>query len=335
MRPWSADICGMYELQPTTDTAAVASRAAREFSAYLVDLARSRRRSPGEDVISACSRRRRGDRLTEDELVGTCVLLLNAGHEASVNGSGNGWWALFRHPDQLRRLRDDVNGLLGTAIEELLRIDTSLQMFERWVLEDIVVEGIDIRRGSEVALLFGSANHDPRVFDSPEYSSISAAGTTCTSRGGDPLLPRRAARADGAGGVLRDTFPPDSALVARGGTALEAGYVIRGLESPGHDPVSDAQANAAPVTMVVRARCGARAGRCDAGGAVVGTTLGATLHDAQAFAPGETAAVALDDGDVRGLYSSGGVTGLECDVRPPPGGASRSCAPTSPRRARS
>ena len=137
--------------------------------------------------------------------MGTCVLLLNAGHEASVNGSGNGWWALFRHPDQLRRLRDDVNGLLGTAIEELLRIDTLLQMFERWVLEDIVVEGIDIRRGSEVALLFGSANHDPAVFDSPEQLDLGRRDNLHVSFGADPLLPRRAARADGAGGVLRDT----------------------------------------------------------------------------------------------------------------------------------
>ena len=213
--------------------------------------------------------------------MGTCVLLLNAGHEASVNGSGNGWWALFRHPDQLRRLRDDVNGLLGTAIEELLRIDTPLQMFERWVLEDIVVEGIDIRRGSEVALLFGSANHDPASSTRPS-SSISAAGTTCTSRSGrDPLLPRRAARADGAGVHLRDTAPPDSALVARGGTALEAGYVIRGLESPGHDPVSSTPR----YQRRTRHDGGTRSLRCSRwpirfGGAVVGTTLGATLHDA-------------------------------------------------------
>ena len=149
------------------------SRAAREFSAYLVDLARSRRQLPGrgsdQRLVHVVDE---GDRLTEDELVGTCVLLLNAGHEASVNGAGNGWWALFRHPDELARLRSDVDGLLGTAIEELLRFDTPPQMFERWVLEDIVVAGVEVSRGSEVALLLGSANHDPAVFDSPEQLDL-------------------------------------------------------------------------------------------------------------------------------------------------------------------
>ncbi len=82
-----------------------------------------------------------GDRLTEDELVGTCVLLLNAGHEASVNGPGNGWWALFRNPGELARLRAD-HALLPTAIEELLRYDTPLQLFERWVLEDSEICGV-------------------------------------------------------------------------------------------------------------------------------------------------------------------------------------------------
>ena len=81
-----------------------------------------------------------GDRLTEDELIGTCVLLLNAGHEATVNVTGNGWWTLFRHPDQLAALRADP-ALLPTAVEELMRYDTPLQMFERWVLEDIEVQG--------------------------------------------------------------------------------------------------------------------------------------------------------------------------------------------------
>ena len=76
-----------------------------------------------------------GERLTEDELIGTCVLLLNAGHEASVNGAGNGWWSLFRHPDQLARFREEP-GLAATAIDELLRFDTPLALFERWVLED-------------------------------------------------------------------------------------------------------------------------------------------------------------------------------------------------------
>jgi cytochrome P450 len=104
-----------------------------------------------------------GDRLTEDELIGTAVLLLNAGHEASVNGAANSWWALFRHPESLRRLRADP-GLVPTAIEELLRFDTPAPMFERWVLEDIDIRGVTIPRGQELALQFAAANRDPAVF---------------------------------------------------------------------------------------------------------------------------------------------------------------------------
>jgi cytochrome P450 len=233
LRPWSADICGMYELGPTAQTAQVASRAAREFSAYLVELARDRRRNPGNDLISGLVQvADEGDRLTEDELVGTCVLLLNAGHEASVNGAGNGWWALFRNPDELSRLRGDIDGLLGTAIEELLRYDTPLQMFERWVLEDIVVHDVEISRGSEVALLFGSANHDPRVFEAPEQLDLGRRDNPHVSFGagihfclGAPLA--RMELEVSYATLLRRV--PGLALAVE--PRWKPGYVIRGLES--------------------------------------------------------------------------------------------------------
>ena len=168
LRPWSAEICLMYELNPTDDYARRAARASVEFGDYLADLSRARRNNPGNDLISALTEVVvEGDRLTEDELVGTCVLLLNAGHEASVNGSGNGWWALFRHPDQLARLRADQS-LLPTAVEELLRYDTPLQLFERWVLEDSEVCGIQVPRGAELGLMFGSSNRDPEAFADPD-----------------------------------------------------------------------------------------------------------------------------------------------------------------------
>ncbi|SHN01073.1 cytochrome P450 [Cryptosporangium aurantiacum] len=168
LRPWSADICGMYELNPSAEAEEKAIRASVEFTEYLVALAAERRKNPGDDLISAlASVADAGDQLTDPELVGTCVLLLNAGHEATVNVTGNGWWALFRNPDELARLRAGEVGY-GTAIEELMRWDTPLQLFERWVLEDIEVHGVRIPRGEEVALLFGSANRDPEVFADAE-----------------------------------------------------------------------------------------------------------------------------------------------------------------------
>ncbi len=172
LRPWSADICGMYELNPSEDVAAKAVRASVEFSDYLLQLIADRRKEPGDDLISGLiAAHDEGDRLTEQEMISTCVLLLNAGHEATVNATVNGWYALFRNPDQLAALRAD-HTLVASAIEELMRYDTPLQLFERWVLDDIEVDGTTIPRGAEIAMLFGSANHDPEVFRNPEQLDL-------------------------------------------------------------------------------------------------------------------------------------------------------------------
>lgn len=162
LRPWSADICGMFELNPSEETARRAVRASVEFSDYLRELIARRRKDPGEDLISGLlgvAGSAEGA-LTEQEMISTCVLLLNAGHEATVNTTVNGWRTLLTHgvrPDPGPRS-------LSTAVEELLRYDTPLQMFERWVLDDIELGGVVIPRGAEVALLFGSANRDPARF---------------------------------------------------------------------------------------------------------------------------------------------------------------------------
>jgi cytochrome P450 len=165
LRPWSAEITLMFELNPNDEYARRATRASTEFCAYLRDLVRERRAHPRADLISELAQvAEAGDRLTENELIGTAILLLNAGHEASVNGAANAWWALFRHPDALAALRAAPDGV-PTAVEELLRFDTPAPMFERWVLEDIELHGVRIPRGQELALLFASANRDPAQFD--------------------------------------------------------------------------------------------------------------------------------------------------------------------------
>ena len=172
LRPWSADICRMYELHPGPQDERIAVRASIEFSDYLRALSRQRRSRPTGDLISELAQVvDDGERLTEDELIGTCVLLLNAGHEATVNVTGNGWRALLRHPEQLQRLRSDPS-LTPRAVEELMRWDTPLQMFERWSLEDVEVHGVTVPRGAEFGLLFGSANRDPGVFDRPDALDV-------------------------------------------------------------------------------------------------------------------------------------------------------------------
>jgi cytochrome P450 len=169
LRPWSADMTLMFELNPSPEMQRAATDASSAFEAYLRELIRSRRGAAGDDLLSelAAVVEAGGDRLTEDELIGTAVLLLNAGHEASVNGAANSWYALFRHPEALAALRANP-GLIPTAIEELLRFDTPAPMFERWVLEDIELHGQTIPRGQELALQFAAANRDPRAFERPD-----------------------------------------------------------------------------------------------------------------------------------------------------------------------
>jgi cytochrome P450 len=115
-----------------------------------------------------------GDRLTEDELVTTCILLLNAGHEATVNVTGNGALALLRNPEQLRRLREDRT-LLPAAIEELMRFDSPLQLFERTATEDVEIGGVTVEKGRKIAALLGAANRDPAVFAEPDRLDVGRA----------------------------------------------------------------------------------------------------------------------------------------------------------------
>lgn len=173
LRPWSNAIVKMYEYGRTPATEESAERAAAEFVAYLRELAAERRTDPGEDLLShlVTVRDADGDRLTEDELVTTCILLLNAGHEATVNVSGNGLLALLENPDQLRRLREDRT-LLPTAIEEFMRYDSPLQLFERTATADVEIGGVTVERGQKIAALLGAGNHDPAVFREPERLDV-------------------------------------------------------------------------------------------------------------------------------------------------------------------
>ncbi len=175
LRPWSGDIVALYELNHTPEQAERAIAAAVEFSDYLRWLARARKLDPRDDLISALATvEDAGDVLSEDELISTCVLLLNAGHEATVNVLGNGFRALFQNPDQLRLLREHSE-LVKTAAEEMLRFDTPLQLFRRWVLEDVEYKGFSLKQGQQVALLFGSANRDPLVFSDPARFDVTRA----------------------------------------------------------------------------------------------------------------------------------------------------------------
>ncbi len=163
LRGWSTAIVAMYEPDPGEERCRGAETAAREFADALRDLAAHRRARPTDDLVSDLV----AVDLPTDELVGTAALLLMAGHEATVNAIGNGVLALLLHPDQWCRLRADP-GLDATAVEELIRHDPPLQMFERTAVRDTAVAGHPVPAGTKVAALLGAAARDPRVFARPD-----------------------------------------------------------------------------------------------------------------------------------------------------------------------
>lgn len=161
---WSHAIVRVFDENVTPEEGDAADRATGEFAGYLGGILAQRRQHPGDDLISAMLEvEDDGDTLEDEEIVGTAILTLNAGHEATVHAIGNGLLALASEPDQYRRLHRGEVSVAG-AVEELLRYDSPLQMFERWVLEDTVLGAHPLAAGSKVGLLFGSANHDPEVF---------------------------------------------------------------------------------------------------------------------------------------------------------------------------
>ncbi len=171
LRDWSQAIVRMYEVAPSRGEQEEAQRACAEFAAYVDRLAAERAADPGDDLLtSLVLERDGGDRLSRRELVATVVLLLNAGHEASVNGFGNGLASLLAEPDQLAAVLDtlDDEEAVAALVEEMLRHDSPLHLFERTATRDVVVHGVTVRQGQKVAALLGAANRDPAVFDEPD-----------------------------------------------------------------------------------------------------------------------------------------------------------------------
>jgi cytochrome P450 len=171
---WSHAIVKMYELSTTDEQRVAANTAARDFILYTTQLIAAKRAAPDGTLISDLVQvEESGDRLTEDEIVCTVIVLLNAGHEATVNVHGNGMRALLLYPDEWRRV---AAGEVTTrsAIEEMTRWHAPLQMFERFVLDPAGIEiaGQHLPFGAEIAMLFGAANRDPRRFADPDRFDV-------------------------------------------------------------------------------------------------------------------------------------------------------------------
>ncbi len=185
---WSHSIVKLFDYNATDLDGEDAETAIVEFVGYLREVLEHRRRHPGADLITELAEvEDAGHRLDDDDLIATAILTLNAGHEATVHAIGNGIVALAANPAQYARLRAAPE-LAALGAEELLRYDTPLQMFERWVLADVQIRGITLRRGTKVGLLFGSANRDDDVFADPDELDVSRTHNPHVSFGGGAHL---------------------------------------------------------------------------------------------------------------------------------------------------
>lgn len=173
LRPWSQSIVKMYEVNPPLEHQREAQKAAQEFADYVHGLMESRKRDPQNDLITELTQvHEAGDRLSTHELIATCVLLLNAGHEASVNGFGNGMVSLLDNQRQRDLLFSDPDKYSETAIEEFLRFDSPLQYFERTATSDVEISGVTVKTGQKIVSLLGSANRDENVFANADSFDI-------------------------------------------------------------------------------------------------------------------------------------------------------------------
>ncbi|MGH9047072.1 MAG: cytochrome P450 [Acidimicrobiales bacterium] len=231
-RVWGRDIAASLEpmLSPP-DAAAMASEVA--LAAYLRDLIQERRAQLDESLLSALiATEEEGDRLSATELVNTCLLLLVAGFETTVNLIGNGAMALIDAPDQWDRLRHEPE-LLPGAIEELLRYDSPVQATSRAATEDIELEGKEIPKGATIIVSTGGANRDPAAFDHPDRLDVLRTGANrhlSFSLGIHHCLGAALARLEGrlAIGAITRRFPR---LELAGTPVRRPLLVLRGYES--------------------------------------------------------------------------------------------------------
>ncbi len=208
LRDWSLAILGALEPVISPEAFARGNKAVADFLVYLETLVARRRAKPGNperDVLTRLIQGEpNGERLSEKELLHNCIFLLNAGHETTTNLIGNGLVALLEHPSQKRRLIQSPD-LIRTAVEEMLRYESSNQLGNRMTTERVELGGVTLEPGTSVTLCIGAANRDPKQFEDPETLDIGrmqnrhlAFGTGAHQCAGMAL-----ARLEGAIAILR------------------------------------------------------------------------------------------------------------------------------------
>jgi cytochrome P450 len=178
LRDWSLAILGALEPVVSPEVFARGNLAVKDFLSYLEALVEKRRARPGNPLNDVLTRliqgEDNGEQLTEKELLHNCIFLLNAGHETTTNLIGNGLVALLDHPAEKRRLIEHPE-LIKTAVEEMLRFESSNQLGNRITVEPVELGGIALPAGTPVTLCIGAANRDPLQFSDPEHLDIGRA----------------------------------------------------------------------------------------------------------------------------------------------------------------
>lgn len=176
---WSNDMVAMYQARRDRAIEDAAAKAATEFSEFLTRYIDERRKDPREDLITRLIQAEEdGEKLSLEELITTCVLLLNAGHEATVHTMGNGLKLILEQGIEVT-----PDNALDVA-EEVMRVDPPLHMFTRYAYEDIELWGHTFKRGDQVALMLGAANRDPEAWPEPTQFDITRRSSKHTSFGG-------------------------------------------------------------------------------------------------------------------------------------------------------
>jgi cytochrome P450 len=171
-KAWSSALAATQDPFPPRDAVRHADAAVEEADAYLHDLFQRRRKDPTDDLVSALiAAEDTGTSLVDDELIATCMLILSAGHETTMNLISNGLLALLLHTDQLDRLRSDAS-LIPVAVEEFLRYDAPVQMTGRVALSTFRLGSKEIRAGQSVVPIIGAANRDPAQFADPDRFDV-------------------------------------------------------------------------------------------------------------------------------------------------------------------
>ncbi len=171
-RPIVGDVAASLEIGVTEEQIDQAEAAMAVMEGYFRELIEKRRSEPSDDLTSALIAARDGeDALTEDELVATLILLFAAGFETTTNLIGNGLLALLRHPDQLARLRAEPE-LIPSAVEEILRFESPVQVDARVAFEPVEIDGHLIEEGDFVIAFLGAANRDPAQFPDPDTFDV-------------------------------------------------------------------------------------------------------------------------------------------------------------------